>query len=405
MAEFHYEGIDRSGKKVSSQIDAPNEGELRMVLRSQGIRPTKITKHSSIQMTFTELLGGGLRNIPVEVVSGFTRQLQILISSGIPLVQGLEILAEQSSHSTFKSVIQSVQEKVSQGSYLWEALSRYPQVFPKLFVALIRAGEASGSLEAMLKRLSRYMEDSNRIRRMIKSAMMYPVVVSFIGLSVVVLMIVFVIPKFEEMLRTSGQELPAPTKFLIETSHFIMNNAVVLVGVVGISGYILIRYLRSNEGRGIVDRIVYRMPLFGGLAQKGGIARFARTMQTLLMSGINLIDAIDICRATIDNVVLEEAVSKIRADVEAGKPFGLTLSKLNVFPKIAVQMISVGESTGNLDKMLEKVAVFFEEEVETVVGGLSKLIEPFVLAFLGIMVGGILIAMYLPVFKIASSVQ
>jgi type IV pilus assembly protein PilC len=304
-----------------------------------------------------------------------------------------------------KGIISTLKEKVSSGTYFWEALSGYPKVFPKLYIALIRAGEASGSIDQMLKRLSRYLEDNERLRKMLKSAMMYPIIVVSIAVGVIALMLIFVIPTFEELLKTSGQELPGPTQFVITMSHMLVDNIVYILVGGGTAGYLVFRYIRSDEGRAFLDRALFRAPLFGDLMQKGGVARFSRTMQTLLSSGVNLIDAIDICKATIDNAVLEEAVGKIRADVEGGKTLGTVVAKLGVFPKMAIQMISVGESTGNLDKMLEKIADFYEEEVETIIGGLTKLIEPIMLVFLGTAVGGLMVAMYLPIFKLAGGAE
>ncbi len=399
MPEFNYVGVDKSGKKVTGRVDVPSEGDLRMQLREQGIRPTQISRPTAGGLT--GLFSVGILRVPTEAIVTFTRQLQVLIGSGIPLVQGLEILMDQSVNSNLKTIITTVREKVSQGAYFWESLSAYPQVFPKLYIALIRAGEASGSMDQMLKRVSRYLEDSERLKKMVKGAMMYPIVVCGIGVGVVAMMLIFVIPKFEEMLTNAGQELPLPTQIVIDSSHFLQNNLLVIFGGMIAAGYLGNRYFKSEEGRAVIDRIAFRLPLFGTLVQKSGIARFSRTLQTLLASGVNLIDAIDICKATIDNAVLEDAVSKIRSEIEAGKTLGMIIGKLDVFPKMAVQMISVGESTGNIDKMLEKVADFFEEEVEQLVAGMSKLIEPLVLVFLGTAVGGIMIAMYLPIFKLA----
>jgi type IV pilus assembly protein PilC len=230
---------------------------------------------------------------------------------------------------------------------------------------------------------------------------MYPIIVVSIGVGVVTLMLVFVIPKFEELLTSNGQELPGPTQFVINLSHFIINNFIYIVAICTTAFFLIRRYIRSEEGRALIDRVFFRVPLFGEIMRKGGTARFARTMQTLLASGVNIIDAIDICKATIDNAVLEAAVGSIRAEIENGKTLGMVVSKMDVFPKMASQMISVGESTGNLDKMLEKVADFYEEEVETLINGMTKLIEPLVLVFLGGAVGGLMIAMYLPIFKMA----
>jgi len=379
VPEYSYQGIDKAGKKVAGKMDSPNEGEVRIALRGMGVRPTRINKEGAKR----NLFGAQIRSVPTEALVTFTRQLQVLISSGIPIVQGLDILYDQSGNASLKVIIGAVKEKVSAGSYFWESLSAYPLVFPKLYISLIRAGEASGSLDQMLKRLTRYVEDSERTRKMVRGAMMYPAIVVCIGAGVVSLMMVFVIPKFEDMLKGNGQELPLITQMVIHASHFMIANILYLVSGVGFAIYIFLKYIKTPEGRALIDRMFFHFPLFGGMMQKSGIARFSRTMQTLLASGVNLIDAIDICKATIDNAVLEDAVSKIRSEVEAGKTLGMVISKIALFPRMAVQMISVGESTGNMDKMLEKVADFYESEVEILVGGMTKLIEPLVLVVLG----------------------
>jgi type IV pilus assembly protein PilC len=401
MPEYSYQGVDRGGKRVQGKVNAPNEGELRMILRGQGIRPVRIAKLSALQSDLGSLIKGSQASISLQTLVVFTRQLQVLISSGIPIVQGLEILAEQSTDKNMKGIMAAIKEKVSGGAYFWEALSSYPKAFPTLYVSLIKAGETSGAIDQMLKRLSRYLEDSDRLRKLLKGAMMYPIIVVTIGIAVIAAMMIFVIPKFEELLRSSGQELPGPTQFVIDLSNFMVNNIVYLMFGTGAAIFLILKFVQSPEGKAALDRLLFRAPLFGNLAQKGGAARFCRTMQTLLSSGVNLIDAVDICRATIGNAVLEEAVAKIRTEIESGKTLGMVVTQISIFPRMAAQMIAVGESTGNLDKMLEKVADFYEEEVEAIVGGMTKLIEPLVLVFLGGAVGGLLIAMYLPIFKMA----
>ncbi|OFZ78607.1 MAG: hypothetical protein A3K03_13795 [Bdellovibrionales bacterium RIFOXYD1_FULL_44_7] len=402
MAEFQYQGVDKQGKKVTGTLEAASEGDLRMLLRNMGVRPQKISKSGVLNSDLKSLVGVG-KSVKLETLVSFTRQLQVLVSSGIPLVQALDILSEQTNSSVMKRTVTVIKEKVSAGSYFWEAISGYPKIFPKIFIALMRAGEASGAMDQMLKRLTRYLEDADRLRKLVKSAMLYPIIVVLIGIGVISLMLVFVIPKFEELLKSSGQALPGPTQFVITISHFFANNVLYIFGGVGIFIFLLTRYLKTSEGRAIKDRLVFQLPIFGNLSQKAGVARFSRTMQTLLSAGVTLIDAIDICKSTIDNAVLETAVAKIRGDVEAGKTLGAVIAKLGVFPPMAVQMISVGESTGALDKMLDKVADFYESEVETMVNGLTKLIEPLILVFLGGTVGGLMIAMYLPIFKLAGS--
>jgi type IV pilus assembly protein PilC len=411
MPTFSYQGVDRAGKKVSGSLEVTSEGDLRVALRGQGIRPTKIAKGgggTGAGAEIANMLGGGngsVGRVPLAVIMSFSRQLQVLISSGIPVVQALDVLSEQAVDRNMKRAVTGLKEKVSGGAYLWEAMATYNKVFPKIYIALIRAGESSGSVDQMLKRLCRYLEDAERLRKIIKSAMMYPIIVISIGILVVGVMMVYVIPKFEELLSSNGQELPGPTLFVMNVSHFMVRNILYIVGGTVLSITLLTRWAQSEEGKAVLDRMLFKAPMFGNLMQKAGIARFSRTMQTLLASGVNLIDAIDICKQTIANAVLEESVGKIRTEVESGKTLGQVIGKLTVFPRMAAQMISVGESTGNLDKMLEKVADFYEEEVETLVGGLTKLIEPIVLVVLGSIVGGLMIAMYLPIFKMAGGVN
>jgi type IV pilus assembly protein PilC len=401
MAEFIYEGVDREGKRATGRLEGTAEGDVRMALRNMGVRPKRITP-ARVAGKSGGLFGsqGGAR-VPLVEVLVFIRQLQVLISSGVPLVQSLEILADQASNKILKVATLTIRDRVSSGSFFWEAISAYPLIFPKLGIALIQAGEASGSLDVMLKRLTRYLEDTDRLQRTVKGAMMYPAIVVLIGIIVVAGMLVGVVPKFEAMLTSSGQELPGPTRVVVDISHFLVNNFPFIAIAVVVGGFVAANYLRSKEGKAFLDRTLFRAPLFGPLMQKSGVARFSRTMNTLLVSGVSLLDAIDICKNTVDNAVLEDAIAGIRSEVEAGKTLGSVVSRIEVFPRMAVQMMAVGESTGALDRMLEKVADFYEMEVETSVAGLTRLIEPLVLVVLGGAVGGILIAMYLPIFQMA----
>jgi type IV pilus assembly protein PilC len=405
MAQFSYQGVDRAGKKVAGAEDVGTEGELRMRLRSLGIRPTRIAKANAMNSDIGAMLkGSGFKTgLSLPQLLSFTRQLQVLISAGVPVVQSLEILEEQSLDRTVKKLFETIKDKVSSGSFLWQAMAQYPRAFPKMYVALVRAGESSGSMDQMLSRLGRYLENIEKLRRMIKSAMIYPVMVVSIGAGVIGVMLVFVIPKFEEILKGNNQEMPGPTQFVITLSHFMIDHIMVILGTGVTTGVLLARFLKTDEGKAVLDQILFKAPLFGSLMQRAGTARFTRTLGTLLQSGVNLLDALDICKATIDNTVLEVAVGKIRTEVEAGKTLGAVIARLNVFPRMAIQMISVGEATGSLDKMLEKVADFYEEEVELAVGAMSKLIEPIMLVFLGGTVGGMMIAMYLPIFKMAGA--
>jgi type IV pilus assembly protein PilC len=403
MPEYKYDGVDRKGKRVTGQINAATEGDLRMVLRGQGIRPVRIGAVSLVNRDLGAMFTS--TNISFGEVLLFTRQMQVLVGAGIPLVQALDILADQASTAPLKNLCGGIKAKVSEGSYFWEALSAYPKAFPKLYLALIRAGESSGALDQMLKRLTGYLEDNDRLRKILKSAMMYPAIVVSIGFAVISLMLVFVIPKFEELMTSNGQALPAPTQFVIDMSHAIRDNLLMIVVVGGGVIFLTIKFFTSPEGRIIRDRMFFRAPIFGPIMQKGGTARFTRTLATLLASGVNLLDAIDICQQTIDNAVLEDAVKKVRPQIEQGQNLSSVFMAISVFPKMATQMMQVGETTGQLDRMMEKVADFYEAEVEILVQGLTKLIEPIMLVFLGSTVGGMMIAMYLPIFKMADGVQ
>ena len=401
MTQFNYQGVDRAGKKVNGVIDASGEGELRMQLRTQGIRPTKIAQAGVLNTDLGALIKGSKLGMSLQQLLSFTRQLQVLLGAGIPVVQGLEILEEQAIEKRVRQLIGQLREKVSGGNFLWEAMSLYPKAFPRMYIALVRAGESSGSIDQMLARLGRYLENIDKLRKMVKSAMTYPAIVISIGIGVITVMLVFVIPSFEGMLAGTGQALPGPTLFVIGMSHFVVKNILYLLGGGATLAFLVVRYIQTREGKAVLDRLLFKMPLFGSLAQRAGTARFTRTLATLLAAGVNLIEAIDVCRATIDNAVLEDAVAKIRGEVEAGKTLGSTLTRLKIFPKMAVQMITVGEATGALDKMLEKVADFYEEEVEAFVATLGRLIEPIMLVVLGGMVAGLMIAMYLPIFQSA----
>jgi len=400
VPEFQYQGVDKEGKKITGKLEAPSEGELRMMLRGQGVRPTRIAPVSILNADIGTMLSGGMKIDQKELVI-FTRQLYVLISSGVPLVQSLEVLEGQLDNPFLKNILSAIREKVSQGTFLWQSFAAYPKVFPKLYVALIKAGESSGSLDIMLKRLSRYLEDAERLKRLVKSAMIYPFAIMGVGTVVLGILLTFVIPRFEKILTAGGKELPYLTQVVIDISNIFKHNAqYITVGVIFLA-FIVFKYVKTDEGRAFVHRAFFNFPILGPIMQKSGIARFSRTMSTLLSSGVTLIDAIDICRVTIDNAVIEASVKNIRKEVEEGKTLGLVVSKITVFPKMAVQMIMVGESTGNLDDMLERIADFYEEEVEVLVGGISKLIEPVILVVLGVLVGGVMIAMYLPIFKMA----
>jgi type IV pilus assembly protein PilC len=406
MPEYFYVAADRGGKKIEGKMIASSEGELRMTLRGQGLRPVKITRPSVTQLdigAFIAEFTGAASNVPLEVVMNFVKQLQVMISSGVPLVQALDLFHDQEANPTLKKIIGATKEKIKSGTFLWEALSVYPTVFEKVFISLIRAGESSGTLDVMLQRCGKYMEVSYKTKKMIKSAMMYPIIVLSLSFVIVIGMLYFVIPKFEEMIKSSGGQMPALTQMVLDLSHFVTANIFPLVGITVLGLYLGNLYIKSEEGKVVFQRTMLRIPLFGELIQKTGVARFCRTMSTLLMSGVPLVDSLEICRSAADHIAFEDAIQEMKKEIELGSTITSTMFKQKLFPKMATQMISVGENTGSLDRMMEKVADFYEEEVQNVVQSMMKLIEPIMLIVLGGLVGGLLIAMYLPIFQMAGS--
>jgi len=406
VAEYTYVAADRSGKKIEGKMEAANEGELRMALRGQGLRPVKIAKASIAQVdigAYLKNLMGGSSTVPMDRLLNFIRQLHVMITSGVPLVQALDLFYDQETNSTLKSVLGASRERIKAGSFLWESFAAYPRIFERVFVSLIRAGESSGTLDVMLKRVGKYLENSYRLKKLIKSSMTYPIAVLVIATAVVTLMLTMVIPKFEEMIVGSGGTMPAPTQFVINLSHWMTHNFMYVV-VAAVVGTFLIRsYLKTREGHVIFQKALLKLPLFGNLIVKSGVAKFARTLSTLLASGVPMVDSLEICRAASEHVAFEDAVAQMKKEVELGSSVANAMQRQKIFPKMATQMTSVGENTGNMDKMLEKVADFYEEEVESAVQGMMKLIEPFMLVFLGGIVGGLMISMYLPIFQMAGN--
>jgi len=400
MPVFKYEGQKKTGENVKGQVTLPSENEVRIFLRQQGIRPSKIDAESIFNKEIKLFGGGGVKDTEIAIM---TRQLSVMIGSGVPLLQSFDILAQGEKNPTLKKALEDIQAAISAGSPLWEALSRQKGIFNHLYIYLVRAGESGGALDLILNRLAKYLDDNVRLVRMLKGAMVYPAAVMVVGFGVTFGLLTFVVPQFETMITTSGGELPQLTKIVIQISHFCSQYALIIIG--SIVGFVFLfqRFKSTREGKRKWDRFVMNVPVFGDLAVKGATARFTRTLGTMLSSGVNLIDAIEICKMTMDNVVVEDALSKVKDEISSGKTIALPLAQAKIFPPMVIQMINVGENTGTLDQMLIRVADFYEAEVEAVVAGLSKLIEPIVLVVLGGIVAFILIAMYLPVFNIAGA--
>lgn len=400
MAEYVYEGVDKRGQKVKGQLNAPSENDIRMLLRGQGIRPTKISTASLAQQDIFAVFKKSYELDQKELLI-FTRQLQVLLGSGVSPIQAFEILEEQATSPSFGNICRSLKTRISEGSFIWEAMSKYPKSFPRLYISLVKAGESAGALDEMLLRLTSYIEDSEEVNRTVKSAMVYPVMVIIAGIIVIISMLTFVIPKFEGMLKTSGKALPPLTQMVIDASHFLQSHLLVL-GVL-VTGLIIggKTFFSTQEGRSLLDHVLYRAPLFGDLMKKAGTARFCRTLSTLLNSDVNLIDAVEICRTVMDNAVLESAIVDVRKSIEQGKSLSSVLARLGVFPRMATQMMSVGESGGKLVEMLEKVSDFYEAEVQVSVQRVISVIQPLTVILLAGVVLVMLGAMYMPIFKMA----
>jgi len=400
MAEYTYEGVDRKGQKVKGQLNAPSENDIRMLLRGQGIRPTKIASASLAQQDIFAIFKRSYALTQEELLI-FTRQLQVLLGSGVSPIQAFEILSEQATSASYANICNSLKTRISEGAFIWESMSKYPDTFPRLYISLIKAGESAGALDEMLRRLTGYLEDSEGLKRTVKSAMVYPVMVIVAGVIVIISMLYFVIPKFEAMLTQGGKKLPGLTQAVIDASHFLQGNILVVSAVTGGVIFGLRTFFRTQEGRNFADYALYRAPLFGSLMQKSGTARFCRTLSTLLNSDVNLIDAVEICRTVMDNAVLEHAIVDVRKGIEQGKALSGVLAKIGVFPKMATQMMAVGETGGKLVEMLEKVADFYEAEVEVAVQRIVNVIQPLTVIFLAGIVLVMLGAMYMPIFKMA----
>jgi type IV pilus assembly protein PilC len=402
MAKFQWEGTTRAGEKRKGVIEADSAAVVEERLRGDGLSNMRVRKE------------GGLGDIQIQFGSGvtpkdlqiFTRQLATMIDAGLPLVQCLDILANQSENKSFKKVLSSVKNSVEQGATFSDALRRHPKVFDELYVNLVGAGEIGGILDTILNRLAVYIEKAVKLKGQLKSAMYYPTGIMVVAIGVICVMLIKVIPTFEKMFKELGNaKLPAPTLVVVRISHGFVNNWYLIFGsmigvVVGIS---LAR--RTDQGRELIDRVLLRIPIVGPTLRKIIVARFTRTLGTLLASGVPILDALDICAKTAGNKIVEHALMRAKAKISEGHNMADPLAESKVFPTMVVQMIGVGEQTGAMDAMLQKIADFYEEEVDAAVTGLTSLIEPVMMAFLGVVVGGLIIAMYLPIFKLAGTVS
>jgi len=396
---FLYEGKAR-GKVVKDEYSAENRDELFRHLRSRGIIVTKF-KRKPKKMSFK--MGTGVK---AEDITNFARQFSAMISAGLPLIQCLNILSEQTENPNFKTVLLSVTESVEGGNSLADSLAKHSKVFPDLFVNMIAAGEVGGILDTILLRLATFLEKAAALKRKIKGAMMYPVVISVVAVVAVAALLIFVIPVFSSMFADFGAELPKPTQMVVYMSNFLKTPKKILpvIGVLVAAGIAFSKYKATPKGRFNVDKLILKLPVMGDLAKKSVVAQFSRTLGTLLSSGVSILEALDITAKTAGNMVIRRALEIMIRSISEGKTITEPMKATGIFPPMVVQMVAVGEESGGLDQMLNKIADFYDEEVNAAVETLTSIMEPIIIVVLAVIMGGTLIAMYLPMFDMINAV-
>jgi len=405
MATYVWEGKNSAGKLVKGQIEAKDLQSVFNTLKAQRITPNakKIKlKGQGLDMEI-KIPGMGPKVKPRDIVI-FTRQFATMIDAGLPIVQALDILGRQNENKAFKAVLAGVKESVESGATLADGLAKFPKAFDQLYVNMINAGENGGILDVILERLSLHMEKAMKLKREVKTAMIYPSVVIAAAGIVTSVLLIFVIPTFADLFQDFGSSLPLPTQMVINLSNFFVDNWYIIFGGLGISASMLTRFAKTERGKEVIHPLALKLPVFGDIIRKVAVARFTRTLGTMVSSGVAILEALNICARTSGNKVVEQEVQRARIAISEGKSMVEPLSESAVFPPMVIQMIGVGESTGALDAMLQKIADFYEDEVDNAVGAMKQLIEPLMILVLGTIIGGLVIAMYLPIFKMGSVV-
>ncbi len=402
MPVYLWVGKTRNNDVRKGEIEAPSEEAVRAQLTRQKITPTKIKKKPKDLFENVAFLQPKVKEHDIIL---FARQFSTMIDAGLPIIQCLDILYSQQGNPTFKKMLKQIKESVEGGATLAEALKKFPKQFDDLFVNMIAAGEAGGILDAILRRLAAYMEKAARLKSQVKGAMTYPLVTLVIAIVVLAVILVFVIPVFQEMFADFGGELPAPTRIVVAMSDMVKSKILYIIGAVVLFSIAFKKFYKTEKGRDLSDDMLLKIPVIGELLRKVAVAKFTRTMGTMLASGVAILEALDIVAKTAGNRTVEKAIYNVRSGIAEGRTMADPLTESGVFPPMVCQMIGVGESTGALDAMLEKIADFYDEEVDQAVENLTALIEPFMLVFLGVTIGGLVIAMYLPIFKMAGAIS
>jgi type IV pilus assembly protein PilC len=401
MPVYLWVGKNRNGEVQKGEIELANEDAVRNHLSKLRITPTKIKKKPKDLFENVAFLQPPIKEKDVII---FSRQFSTMIDAGLPIIQCLDILYSQQENKTFKNMLKDIKESVEGGQTLAEALRKYPRQFDDLYVNMVAAGEAGGILDTILRRLSAYMEKAAKLKAQVKGAMTYPIITIIVAIIVVAVILVFVIPVFQEMFETFGGALPVPTQIVVNMSEFAKDKILyIIIGMV-IFIFAFRKYYRTNKGRITIDALMLKLPVFGMLLRKVAVAKFTRTMGTMLASGVAILEALDIVAKTAGNKTIERSIYTVRSGIAEGRTMADPLSETGVFPPMVCQMIAVGESTGALDAMLVKIAEFYDDEVDQAVENLTAMIEPVMLVFLGTVIGGLVVAMYLPVFKMAGAI-
>ncbi len=401
MPTYTWAGRSRDGKSIKGTMDAASESAVMASLRRQGIQANRVKAKSAlnadINIKFLK------PKIKLKDIVVFTRQFATMIDAGLPLVQCLDILSSQQDNPTFKEVLIKVKEDVESGSTFADALKKHPKAFNELYVNLVAAGEVGGILDTILNRLAAYIEKAQALKKKVKSAMTYPATIVGIALVVIAVILIFVIPAFEKMFADFGGALPVPTQIVINLSNLIQNYFILIIVAIFVFIFAFKKIYNTEKGRATFDNWALKLPVFGILIRKVAVAKFARTMSTMISSGVPILDGLDIVRKTAGNKTVEKAIANVRQSISEGKTIAEPLKASGVFPPMVCQMIEVGEQAGALDTMLSKIADFYDEEVDESVNALTSMMEPLLMLFLGTTVGGLVIAMYLPIFKLAGA--
>lgn len=394
---FNWEGRDKKGTRVKGRSLAPDEAALRAELRRQGIAASRIRKQSQ------SFKSGG--KVKPEDIAVFSRQLATMLAAGIPMVQAFEIVGNGNEKPAMQKLILDVKADVEGGTSLHEALAKHPLYFDDLFVNLVEAGEQAGALESLLDKVATYKEKTEALKKKVKKALFYPTAVLVVAVIVTIILLIFVIPQFESLFKGFGADLPAFTQMVINLSRFVQSDGLEIAVVIG-AGVAAFRYFykRSKKMRETLDRWMLKFPIIGPILNKSAIARYARTLSTMFAAGVPLVEALESVAGATGNIVYENAVLKMKDEVATGQRLQRAMEATGLFPNMVIQMIAVGEESGSLDAMSAKVATFYEAEVDNAVDSMSSLLEPLIMAILGVLVGGLVIAMYLPIFKLGSVV-